>query len=169
MIKSARLLALLLLLLTVGCANLPRRDGPPAPVVEIGSGASVPASSRPQEAVVSPPPAEAPLQRRPLSETTTSPELPQGTPAASLLVEVDAAMAAGNLERAAALCERALRIAPREALLWYRLAEIRYRQQRYDEALGFAQRAESLAAGNARLLRDSIRLQELSRTASGAN
>ncbi|HHX81911.1 MAG TPA: tetratricopeptide repeat protein [Pseudomonadaceae bacterium] len=75
-------------------------------------------------------------------------------------------MEAGDLERAAALSERALRIAPREALLWYRLAEIRYRQQRYDEALGFAQRAQSLAGSNSGLQRDSVRLQELSAAAA---
>ena len=75
-------------------------------------------------------------------------------------------MAAGDLERAAAVCERALRIAPREGLLWLRMADIRLRQERLDEALGFAQRAASLAAGDARLLRESRRMQERIQSAS---
>ena len=174
MIKPVQPLAVLLLLsIVTGCANLPSRDGPPAPVVDAGA-APVPASSRqpgqtPPLPELRPQPPEsgpAPLQRTPLPETGSQPELPIDTPAAALLDDVDAAMEAGDLERAAALSERALRIAPREAVLWHRLAEIRYRQQRYDEALGFAQRAESLAGSNARVLRDSQRLQEMSAAAA---
>lgn len=157
-------LLLLLLLLITGCANLPSREGPPAPVVEAGSGLPVPPPVRSPQTVGPPVPDDAPLQRSPLPESS-GPDAPATTPTAALLREVDGALAAGDLDRAAALCERALRIAPREGLLWYRLAEIRYRQRRYDEALGFAQRAQSLAAGNTGLLDDSIRLQELSRAA----
>ncbi|MDP2128772.1 MAG: tetratricopeptide repeat protein, partial [Pseudohongiella sp.] len=67
------------------------------------------------------------------------------TPASTLLASVDEAMAAGDLERAAALSERALRISPRDAYLWYRLANIRYVQRQYSEAEGFARRALSFA------------------------
>lgn len=173
MIKPVQTLAVLLLLsIVAGCANLPGRDGPPAPVVDARE-APVPASSRqpgqaplPELGPQQPEPGPTPLQRAPLPEAGSQPELPVDTPAAALLDEVDAAMEVGDLERAAALSERALRIAPREAVLWHRLAEIRYRQQRYDEALGFAQRAESLAGSNARVLRDSQRLQELSAAAA---
>jgi len=73
------------------------------------------------------------------------PSMPS-TPEAALLMEVDAALAAGDLERAAAVAERAVRIAPRDANLWYRLANIRARQGRTDEAAGIARRAQSFAA-----------------------
>jgi tetratricopeptide (TPR) repeat protein len=68
-----------------------------------------------------------------------------------LLASVDQAMAAGDLERAAALSERALRISPRDAYLWYRLANIRYAQRQYSDAEGFARRALSFAGSNREL------------------
>jgi Flp pilus assembly protein TadD len=78
-----------------------------------------------------------------------------------LLASVDAAMAAGDLDRAAALCERALRIAPRDGQLWLKLGTIRQRQGRTADARGFAQRALSLAGGDAQLERQSRVLLEL--------
>lgn len=76
------------------------------------------------------------------------------TPAASLLASVDSAIAAGDLEGAAATAERALRISPRDGYLWYRLAAIRYQQQRYADADGFARRALSFAGQDRALTRD---------------
>lgn len=160
--------ALLLLMLALGgCASLPGRDGPPAPVVEAGrqTGSGVESTG------VTPPasiPGRAPLQRSPLPPAEPPLGLPAASPAAGLLAEVDEAMATGDLDRAAALCERALRIAPREGVLWLRMAEIRLRQVRLDEALGFAQRAESLAGGDARLLRASRGMQERIRQQAGS-
>lgn len=69
-------------------------------------------------------------------------------------------MAANQLDRAAALCERALRITPRDGLLWYKLATIRYLQGRHTDARGFTQRALSLAGNNAQLVRDANGLLE---------
>ena len=76
------------------------------------------------------------------------------TPEAALLMEVDAALAAGDMERAAAVAERAVRIAPRDANLWYRLASIRARQGRTDEAAGIARRALSFAAPDTPVARE---------------
>jgi len=70
------------------------------------------------------------------------------------MASVDAAIAGGELERAAALAERALRISPRDAYLWYRLADIRYQQERYSDAAGFAQRALSYAGSDRELTRE---------------
>lgn len=154
--NGCRALLLLLALGLVGCANLPSRDGPPAPVVESRGSTG---SDLPPAPVVGPPAPPPPIQRSPLPvEPPLS--LPSSSPAAGLLAEVEEAMASGDLERAGAVCERALRIAPREGLLWLRMAEIRLRQQRLEEALGFAQRAESLAGGNMQLARESRRMQE---------
>jgi hypothetical protein len=95
-----------------------------------------------------PPPAE------PAPETPRERAAPPGTPASTLLASVDQAIADGDLERAAAVSERALRISPRDAYLWYRLASIRYQQQRYGEAEGFARRALSFAGNDGELSRD---------------
>jgi len=77
------------------------------------------------------------------------------TPASTLLSSVDEAMLAGDLERAAAISERALRITPRDPWLWFRLASIRYQQRQYSDAEGFARRALSFA-GNDRELSAQI-------------
>lgn len=70
------------------------------------------------------------------------------SPVATLMASVDTAVAAGELEQAAALCERALRISPRDGYVWYRLASIRFQQQRYSDADGFARRALGFAGGD---------------------
>jgi hypothetical protein len=95
--------------------------------------------------IPSPLPAPIPVAPAPNTPMPAMPSMP-ATPEAALLMEVDAALAAGDLERAAAVAERAVRIAPREATLWYRLANIRARQGRTDEAAGIARRAQSFAA-----------------------
>lgn len=89
-----------------------------------------------------------------------APEAP-ASPTSALQAAISEAMAAGELDRAAALCERALRITPRDAGLWLRLASIRQRQGRNDEARGLVQRALSLAAGNAQLELQGRALLEL--------
>ncbi|MDP2141498.1 MAG: tetratricopeptide repeat protein [Gammaproteobacteria bacterium] len=99
------------------------------------------------------PPAPAPQDGRPIVPVYTQPQQ-AGTPASALLASVDAAIAEGELERAAALAERALRISPRDAYLWYRLADIRYQQERYSDAAGFAQRALSFAGSDRELTRE---------------
>jgi len=169
MLKLTGLLALLLLL--GGCASMIEPPARRAPVEEIGR----PAPSAPTQ--VGPPAPETPpqtLRREPLPPSGPPvlgpPAPPQAiapqpaapaTPTESLLASVDAAMAAGDLERAAALCERALRIAPRDGHLWLKLGTIRQRQGRTADARGFAQRALSLAAGDAQLERQSRVLLEL--------
>lgn len=99
----------------------------------------------------SPAPVPAPTQ---IPTTPMPPAATAATPAASLLASVDSAIAAGDLEGAAATAERALRISPRDAYLWYRLAAIRYQQQRYTDADGFARRALSFAGQNRELSQD---------------
>ncbi len=101
--------------------------------------------------IPAPQPAPAPLE--PAPAPMTMPGMP-ATPEAALLMEVDAALAAGDLERAAAVAERAVRIAPRDANLWYRLASIRARQGRTDEAAGIARRALSFAAPDTPVARE---------------
>lgn len=123
-----------------GTPQRPSAPAEPAPIPR----EEPPASPR----TPTPPPASGPIT------TPMPPASTASTPAASLLTSVDAAIAAGDLEGAAATAERALRISPRDAYLWYRLAAIRYQQQRYSEADGFARRALSFAGPNRDLSRD---------------
>lgn len=143
-----RLLLLLVLATLNACASL----DPPA----------TPAPVETREVPRTAAPAAAPVVRSPLPDSSeargSAPEPPPAppapaTPASTLLAQVDAAITAGELERAGALCERALRIAPRDAQLWYKLASIRLQQLRYDDADGTARRALSFAGADAALTR----------------
>ena len=171
-----RLLPVLCFSLLSACAGLDGGRGIPAPV-EDRTGqpaqslpasppppASVPARTNPARTVVPgiddlpprsvspgiPSPAPAPV---PVTPAPSVPAMPS-TPSEALLLEVDAALANGDLERAAAVAERAVRIAPRDAQLWYRLASIRAQQGRTDEAVGIARRALSFAAPDSTVAQD---------------
>ena len=128
-------------------APVESRDLPPAPPPVVP-----PPSSRPL------PPPESPPPVVPVEPETAPPPPSAATPSSTLLASVDAAMAAGQLEQAAALCERALRISPRDGHVWYRLATIRYQQARFTDAAGLARRAMSFAGPDAKLAQDSQRL-----------
>ena len=66
----------------------------------------------------------------------------------TLLAEAQQAEAKGNHETAAATLERALRIDPKDATVWNRLALLRMRQGNWQQALNLARKSNSLAAGN---------------------
>jgi len=156
---TLRLLGMLVLLVVAGCtANkvVIREPQPvPAPVVHAPPVVTVP---RPEPVPQLPPPEP---QAPPLPLVPEKP-LP-ATPVSTLLASVQAAVAAGELERGAALSERALRISPRDAQLWYQLALIRSRQHRMEDAVGAAKRALSMAGKDAALQQQiNTLLQELS-------
>jgi hypothetical protein len=59
----------------------------------------------------------------------------------------------GDLKGAAASLERALRIAPRDAVLWHRLAVVREKQHRFGQAADLAAKSNALAGkGQAKLV-----------------
>lgn len=159
-----RALGCTFVLLLCSCASVYEQPQRRAPVEEIGYPASTEVGPPAPETT-----APVPLQREVLPPAPPpvlgppAPEVPRAptTATGSLLEAVDAAMAAGELDRAAALCERALRLAPRDAALWLKLATIRQRQGRSDEARGFAQRALSLAGSNPQLELQARALLEL--------
>ncbi|WP_435104015.1 tetratricopeptide repeat protein [Arhodomonas sp. AD133] len=86
-----------------------------------------------------PEPTEPAPARPPESETV---EVPASVRA--LVREAEAASSAGRNDEAAAKLERALRVAPRNAVIWQNLAVVRYRQDRCDEAINLAQRSNDL-------------------------
>jgi Tfp pilus assembly protein PilF len=95
--------------------------------------------------------ASAPQPKIPMMEISSKQDTGRAT--SSLLAKVDIQEAAQNWERAAALLERALRIEPRSAQLWHRLAQVRLQQGQY-------QLAENLARKSSALAIDDIQLQE---------
>ena len=58
----------------------------------------------------------------------------------------------GRADLAAATLERGLRIAPKEAVLWSQLAEIKLQQQQYLQARSLAAKSNSLAGSNTKII-----------------
>ncbi len=54
----------------------------------------------------------------------------------------------GRLDLAAATLERGLRIAPKDAMLWSRLAEVKLQQHHYQQARSLAEKSNSLAGSS---------------------
>ncbi len=135
--------ALGIVVLLSGCAGLPQatvkeREEAPAPVIDLGQepGAVIPH--------------EAPADVSDNRATRT------------LLAQADQLEAKGELEASAAALERALRIEPKNARLWHRLAVIRLAQGQNSLAANFAAKSNSLAgkdtdliARNNQLMRDA--------------
>ncbi len=69
----------------------------------------------------------------------------------ALLDDADAFAGKGQSEKAAATIERALRIEPKNAMLWHRLAVVRLQQQKWRQAIAMAKKSNALAANNNKL------------------
>ena len=142
-----RILLLAVLAALTACSSL----GPPsspAPVETRDVPRTAPPSTDGERPVVGPP---LPPDFEPRDSAPPPPQTPAAT--AALLAQIDTAMASGEIDRAGALAERALRITPRDAQTWYTLANIQFQQHRYADAEGSAQRALSFAGGNTALVR----------------
>lgn len=74
--------------------------------------------------------------------------VPQSPAVVALLDNADRQAGSGKLDGAAAALERALRIEPRNAGLWQRLADIRLRQKQPGQAESLALKSNTLAVGD---------------------
>ena len=84
------------------------------------------------------------------------PRPPRTTPPVSsasqaLITQSRGHQAAGHYEQAAASIERALRIEPRQPVLWLELGSIRLKEGDYAQAEGLGRKALSLSSGDAAL------------------
>lgn len=89
------------------------------------------------------------------------------SPVVALLADADRKLAAGDTDAAAAGLERALRIEPSNPLLWQRLAAVRLRQERYEQAEAMAVKANGLARGDTALMARNWRIIAEARTGRG--
>lgn len=96
--------------------------------------------------------------RQPLAPPPRSASAPQPPAVVALLDEADRHDAQGQPDQAAASLERALRIQPRDATLWHRLAEIRFEQEQFQQAQTLAAKSNALAGNNHRLKAANWRL-----------
>jgi type II secretory pathway component HofQ len=131
---------------------------------------------RPQEPVQVPVPERSPTVPTAPQETPSPPAEPRaGTPGSvsrpaappqprasaaapppsqavvALLDTVDKRASAGNLDSAAAVLERALRLEPQNPLLWHRLAKLRLQQGQFAQAVNLAAKSNALAGNNRQL------------------
>lgn len=143
-----------------GCAGMAPVAPQRAPVVDGGAPAPERAAGAP--AVVQPVPLPEPIRSTPLPDAEAAPSAQ-----AALMAAADQALLAGNSERAAALIERALRMAPRDAQLWLRLASIRAQQGRQEDAIGLARRALGYAGADNQLRRRANELIDAANRARG--
>lgn len=89
-------------------------------------------------------------------------------PVLALLEQANRAARQGELAVAEARLERALRIEPRNAVLWYYMAKLRLHQGRLEEAAGLAAKSNSLdRRDNRRLQADNWRIIAHARHQSG--
>ncbi len=158
---------LLLMLFATACTMAPPRQTP-APVVDRGTGASRPPAADRDTVEVYPIPDE-PLIVIPRSERVPVAPLPSAkSPAVvALLQSAGEQQRAGNLDNAAATLERALRIEPGNARLWYQLGEVRLQQQRWSQAEQVAQKSIRLAGGDRTLQAAGWRLIAAARKGAG--
>ncbi|MBI3775308.1 MAG: tetratricopeptide repeat protein [Gammaproteobacteria bacterium] len=112
---------------------------------------SVPATEEPARPVLKLPPTYSDAQ------TTTHPAV------LALLSEATRQENGGDLEVAAAKLERALRIEPRNAVLWHHLATVRLRQGQAQLAVSLAQKSNSFAAHDSELVERNQRIIEQAR------
>ncbi len=76
----------------------------------------------------------------------------------ALLDNARNAAKSGQLHNAESQLERALRIEPRNAVLWHYMAKLRLHQDRISEAAGLAAKSNSLAGKNRSLQADNWRI-----------
>lgn len=89
-----------------------------------------------------------------------------GRAVATLLARAQIKQGQARWEQAAELLERALRIEPRNAQLWHRLAKIRLQQGRYGMAESLAQKSNALAKDDETLKRLNAELIAAARRGS---
>ena len=158
---SLRLLAVSLLGLSLGaCANIARYPTPervPAQVEDRSVEDKVVVDGQ-----VLPLPDQGSIQVEELpSQIQVSPVV-QG-----LLVSAEQQRSDGDPSAAANSLERALRIEPRNAILWSRLADIRFAQTNWQQAIQLAAKSNTLARNDQQLLRRNWYLMANSYSALG--
>ena len=140
----------LLLAVAAGCAAPPFHTEPPASPAPAPSGRgptlpTVPPPGSATEPVIdAPTPAPLPKERPKVTPATLSPA------SQALVAQAQAQRKRGDLPGATVSLERALRIEPRNPLLWVEMARLRMDQRNYPQAEAMARKALSMSIGDDR-------------------
>ncbi len=111
-----------------------------------------------------------PVQSRPLTAPTAKvPEsiITRDDPLLGVMGRIEQAMQQGDYKLAEGLLERALRIDSQRAGLWHDLAQVRFHQQAYAEAVTLARRSNSLTSRGGMLQEENWSLIARSKEALG--
>jgi len=131
--------------------DLPTTPAPPPRPV---SSPPPPPLSAPTPAPV-PAPEPAPSVRR---ESVPVPE--EGKAAATLLASARQNVRTGQFSQAEMTLERALRVEPRNARLWHEMAQVKFEQKDYGQAVQFCIKSNSLAGKDYDLIQQNWLLME---------
>ncbi|MFA7386284.1 MAG: tetratricopeptide repeat protein [Thiohalobacteraceae bacterium] len=145
-----------LVLLSTACATYTVDERRP-PVIERGSAPTEPEFPRTEPAPLPPP----------VSGTAIPAPPPENSAVIALMERADRQYQTRDLDAAAASLERALRIEPRNALLWHRLAAVRLDLGQQDQAIQLANKSNSLAGGDRGLQARNWQLIANARRAKG--
>ena len=133
----------------------PAKPAPPPEYADHAKPQNPPSEQTPPPAKSERPPRKAP------PATAASPAV------TALLQEAEASSASGSLDEAAATLERAIRIQPRNAQLWHKLAEIRLQQHQPGLAEDLAKKSNVLSQDNKTLVRENWTLIGAARRKKG--
>jgi Flp pilus assembly protein TadD len=154
----------LLLAVVAGCASPPFQNQPPSPPAPTQSGRgptlpTVPPPGSATEPVIdAPTPTPLPKERPKVTPATLSPA------SQALVTQAQAQRKRGDLPGATVSLERALRIEPRNPLVWIEMGRLRMDQRNFPQAEAMARKALSMSIGDDRtqsqawlLVADSLR------------
>jgi Tfp pilus assembly protein PilF len=110
-----------------------------------------------QDALTDPAVGQVPAQRQEITEMAPAGKASSNTVLA-LLNTAKGQEQAGNLSGSAATIERALRVQPRNAVLWNKLAHLRFKQGQYSRAASLARKSNGLAGGNVAVKQSNLDL-----------
>ena len=195
MVRALIIAALISLLLST-CGGMGQRQGEPAPIVDrhqkttAVSPQTVTVTPVVETVVVSEPVSDADTSReaqqlayappQSVSEKQTKTLVPQkaNTKSAennsqqavlSLVAHSEQQARSGDITGAVSTLERALRIDPKNARLWNRLAHLRLEQKQFQQAADLAGKSNALAGQDAILKRDNWLLISLAKRSEGDN
>ncbi len=149
MCRLARLAPILMLLALAGCAAPPFDRSPPTPTPPGGQGPRLPEPPpapmpSPEPVIEAPAPAPIPRERPKATPATLSPA------SKALVAQAQAQRKKGDLPGATVSLERALRIEPRNPLLWIEMGRLRMDQRNYPQAEAMGRKALSVSIGDQR-------------------
>ena len=142
-LRLGNIAAIATILLATGCAALPPLSPPWTPPAPSPRPAPLP-SQEPEFLPPSAPPA------------VLAPS--ENNAVVALLQKSQSQSSAGQLDAASASLERALRIEPRNPVLWQKLARVRLEQKDYQQAENLAAKSNALAGKDRRLRSENWRI-----------